>query len=59
MWIFNNLFRSNQLPIVNVVAVLVVLLSIVPVYLAPRLTREEGAAVAQRGAAVEASAGMP
>ena len=49
IWIFRNLFRPNQLPIVNVVAVLVVLLSIVPVYLAHRLTREEGASVAGRG----------
>jgi putative spermidine/putrescine transport system permease protein len=50
IWIFNNLFRSSQLPIINVVAVLVVLISIIPVYLAHRLTRdEEGAAVA-RGA---------
>jgi putative spermidine/putrescine transport system permease protein len=43
-WIFRNLFRPNQLPIVNAVAVLVVLLSIIPVYLAHRLTREEGGA---------------
>jgi putative spermidine/putrescine transport system permease protein len=50
IWIFRNLFRPNQLPIVNVVAVLVVLISIAPVYLAHRLTREEGASVAVRGA---------
>jgi putative spermidine/putrescine transport system permease protein len=50
IWIFRNLFRPNQLPIVNVVAVLVVLISIVPVYLAHRLTREEGGATAGRGA---------
>ncbi|HSR94966.1 MAG TPA: ABC transporter permease [Solirubrobacterales bacterium] len=56
IWIFRNLFRPNQLPIVNVVAVLVVLISIVPVYLAHRLTREEGGAVAGRGGAVEAEA---
>ncbi|HJX32760.1 MAG TPA: ABC transporter permease [Solirubrobacterales bacterium] len=49
IWIFRNLFRPNQLPIINVVAVLVVLISIVPVYLAHRLTREEGGAVAGRG----------
>ena len=30
-WIFNNLFRPNQLPIVNVVATFVVLRSIIPV----------------------------
>jgi putative spermidine/putrescine transport system permease protein len=56
IWIFTNLFRPNQLPIVNVVAVLVVLLSIIPVYLAHRLTREEGGAAAARGGAVEAEA---
>ncbi len=49
IWIFSRLFRPNQLPIVNVVAVLVVLISIVPVYLAHRLTREEGGATAARG----------
>ena len=42
IWIFSNLFRPNQLPIVNVVAVIVILISIIPVYLAHRLTREEG-----------------
>ena len=49
IWIFRNLFRPNQLPIVNVVAVLVVLISIVPVYLAYRLTREEGGGAGARG----------
>jgi putative spermidine/putrescine transport system permease protein len=49
IWIFSRLFRPNQLPIVNVVAVLVVLISIIPVYLAHRLTREEGGAAAARG----------
>jgi putative spermidine/putrescine transport system permease protein len=49
IWIFSNLFRPNQLPIVNVVAVLVILISIIPVYLAHRLTREEGGAAAGRG----------
>ena len=49
IWIFRNLFRPSQLPIVNVVALLVILLSIVPVYLAHRLSREEGASVAGKG----------
>ncbi len=49
IWIFRNLFRPNQLPIVNAVAVLVVLISIVPVYLAHRLTREEDGSVVGRG----------
>ena len=40
IWIFNNYSRPNQLPIVNVVGVLVILLSAIPVYLANRLTQE-------------------
>jgi putative spermidine/putrescine transport system permease protein len=40
IWIFSNIARPNQLPIVNVVAVLVILLSMIPVYFAQRLTRE-------------------
>ncbi len=44
IWIFSNLFRGQQLPITNVVAVIVVLISIIPVYLAHRLTREESIA---------------
>jgi putative spermidine/putrescine transport system permease protein len=50
IWIFSNLFRPNQEPIVNVVALIVVLLSIIPVYLAHRLTREEGGATGGRAA---------
>ena len=42
IWIFTNLSRPNQLPIVNVVAVLVVLASAIPVYIALRLTTEAG-----------------
>ena len=37
IWIFNNLFRPNQAPVVNVVAVLLVTISILPVWLAQRL----------------------
>jgi putative spermidine/putrescine transport system permease protein len=60
IWIFNNLFRPTQLPIVNVVAVIVVLLSIIPVYLAHLLTREEGAVGRGGAAAVRAEGvGMP
>ena len=53
IWILSNLSRPNQLPIVNVVGVLVILLSAIPVYLAHRLTvdREgDSAAVAPAGA---------
>jgi putative spermidine/putrescine transport system permease protein len=38
IWIFQNLFRPNQAPIVNVVAAVLVLLSAVPIYLAQRLS---------------------
>ena len=57
IWIFRNLFRPTQLPIVNVVALLVVLLSIIPVYLAHRLSRDEGTSVGAKGrGAVDAEA---
>jgi putative spermidine/putrescine transport system permease protein len=42
IWIFQNLFRPNAVPVVNVVALTLILLSMIPVYLAHRLTREEG-----------------
>jgi len=38
LWIFQNLFRPNQAPVVNVVAAVLVLLSVLPVYLANRLS---------------------
>ncbi|MGH3455114.1 MAG: ABC transporter permease, partial [Nocardioidaceae bacterium] len=40
IWIFNNLFRPNQAPIVNVVGSALIILSIVPIYLAQRLSGE-------------------
>ena len=43
IWIFRNLFRPNELPIVDAVAVIVILISIVPVYLAHRLAATRGA----------------
>lgn len=42
LWIFNNLFRPNQAPIVNVVAATLVLVSILPIYLAQRLSGSAG-----------------
>jgi putative spermidine/putrescine transport system permease protein len=57
IWIFSNLFRPHELPIVNAVAVVMILISIIPVYLAHRLSREEGGATGGRGAGgVEAEA---
>jgi putative spermidine/putrescine transport system permease protein len=38
LWIFTNYQRPNNLPLVNVAAVVVLILSIVPVYVASRLT---------------------
>jgi putative spermidine/putrescine transport system permease protein len=49
IWIFRNLFRPSQLPIVDAVAVIVILISIVPVYLAHRLSSDEGGLVGGRG----------
>ena len=43
IWILANLSRPNQLPIVNVVAVFVILLSFIPVYVAQRITRDTDA----------------
>ena len=42
IWFFNNFARPNNIPIVNAVAVIVILLSIIPIYLANRLTQVEG-----------------
>ncbi|GIM88598.1 ABC transporter permease [Paractinoplanes toevensis] len=44
IWIFNNLFRPNQAPIVNVVAAVLVVLSVVPVWLAQRVAGPEAGA---------------
>ena len=38
IWIFSNISRPNQLPIVNAVALFVILLSAIPVYLAQRVS---------------------
>ena len=39
IWIFQNLFRPNQAPIVNVVAAALIIISIIPIYLSQRLTQ--------------------
>jgi putative spermidine/putrescine transport system permease protein len=54
IWIFTNLSRPNQLPIVNVVAVLVILLSAIPVYVAQRLSRDTSGVAAPAAAAAGA-----
>lgn len=40
IWIYNNLFRPNQAPIVNVVAATLVIFSIIPIYLSQRLSSD-------------------
>ena len=43
IWIFQSFRLANQLPLVNVAAVLVLIASIIPVYLASRLTADPAA----------------
>ncbi|WP_067463208.1 ABC transporter permease [Actinomadura macra] len=38
IWIFNNLFRPNQAPVVNVLAAALIVLSVIPIWLAQRLS---------------------
>jgi putative spermidine/putrescine transport system permease protein len=42
IWIFANLFRPIEQPIVNVVALFVIAVSIIPVYIATRIAGAEG-----------------
>jgi putative spermidine/putrescine transport system permease protein len=41
IWILDNLFRPSQAPIVNVIAVVLVLVSIIPIYIAQRIAGAE------------------
>ena len=43
IWIFQSFRLANQLALVNVAGLVAILLSVVPVYLATRLTRDTGA----------------
>jgi putative spermidine/putrescine transport system permease protein len=43
LWIFNNYSRPNQGPIVNAVGLFAILGSIIPVYVAQRLSADDGA----------------
>jgi putative spermidine/putrescine transport system permease protein len=54
IWIFANLSRPRELPIVNVVALVLILASTIPVYLAQKLSREPTAAAAPAAAAAGA-----
>ena len=51
IWIFRNLFRPKELPIVPAVAVILIILSIIPVYLAHRLSSDDGGLTPGRGGA--------
>jgi putative spermidine/putrescine transport system permease protein len=51
LWILTNLSRPRQLPIVNVVAVLAILLSLIPVWIAQRITADPVSAGAARAEA--------
>jgi putative spermidine/putrescine transport system permease protein len=44
LWIFGNLFRPNQAPVVNVVAAVLILLLMIPIWLAQRCRRTPQAA---------------
>ena len=46
IWIFTNLTRPNQAPVVNVVAVLLIAVSVVPIWLAQRLSEGTAGAAA-------------
>src|SRR5437588_782023 len=49
IWIFANISRPNQLPIVNAVALFVILLSFIPVYLAQRISSDVVSVTERRG----------
>jgi putative spermidine/putrescine transport system permease protein len=51
IWILHNYSRPNQGPIVNAVGLFAILLSIIPVYIAQRLTEGEDIARSSTGAA--------
>lgn len=56
IYIFNTLFRPNQPGKVYAVAVIAILLSMIPVYIANRMTREEATTATGAGVAVPAIA---
>jgi putative spermidine/putrescine transport system permease protein len=42
IWIFSSLARPDEQPVVNVVALFVIVVSIIPVYIATRLAGSSG-----------------
>jgi putative spermidine/putrescine transport system permease protein len=49
IWIFANLFRPIQQPVVNVVALFVIVMSLIPVWIAQRVTAERPSTVGSAG----------
>ena len=56
IWMYATLFRPGELPVVNVVALFVILLSVIPVYLALRLAGDTGIAGPRPGRGTVAAA---
>ncbi|HNM93542.1 MAG TPA: ABC transporter permease, partial [Mycobacterium sp.] len=44
IWIFGNLFRPNQAPVINVVAATLTIVAVIPVWLAQRFGGDPAAA---------------
>ena len=44
MWIYSAIQRPNELPVVNVVALVLIVISVLPVYIATRISGDTGAA---------------
>ena len=48
IWIYQNLFRPNQAPVVNVVAAVLILVSIIPIWIAQKLAGTDESVAAAR-----------
>ena len=49
IWIFQSFRLANQVPLVNVAGMVAILLSVIPVYLASRISSDGGALAGARG----------
>lgn len=49
IWIFQSFRLANQVPLVNVAGVVAIVLSVIPVYLATRITSDAGGVAGARG----------
>jgi len=59
IWIYDHIHQPNQRPIVNVVALFVILLSTVPVYISQRLVGAEATGGAATGGAASGTRAQP